>query len=66
LNQQRNHACNLPIEARSLGKPDVTLEDYFEPFPFCGHAKDWQKPNFNPFRDVLLEDFVLCYPKHKH
>jgi hypothetical protein len=45
---------------------DNTPEDDPEPYPFWGPAKDRPRPNFNPYRDVLLEDFVLCRPSHNH
>jgi hypothetical protein len=44
----------------------VIPEDDPEPLLFCGLAKERLKPNFNPFRNNLLEEFVLCYPSHKH
>ena len=39
---------------------DTTTEDNLEPYPYCGPAKSRLKPRFNPYRDVLLGDFVLC------
>ena len=43
-----------------------TPEDDPEPYPFCGPAKDRPRPNFNPYRDVLLGDFILCRPSHNN
>lgn len=45
--------------------PIETPEDEAEPYPYCGPKKDVPKLNFNPYRDVLLGDFVLCRPSHK-
>ena len=42
--------------------PDTTPEDDPQPYPYCGSMKAWPKPCFNPYRDVLLRDFVLCQP----
>jgi hypothetical protein len=64
-NWQRHHACSSTTGTRS-SRLNVTPEDDPEPFSFCGPAKDRLKPKFNPFRDVLLGDFVLCRPSHKH
>jgi hypothetical protein len=44
----------------------LTLEDDPEPYPFYGPAKERLRPNFNPYRDVLLSDFVLCHPSHNN
>ena len=44
----------------------LTLEDDPEPFPFCRPAKERPRPNFNPFKDILLGDFVLCRPSFKY
>ena len=46
--------------------PDTTLEDDPEPYPYCGLTKVQPKPCFNPYRDVLLGDFVLCWPYDRH
>ena len=45
---------------------DITLEDDPEPYPYCGLAKSRPKPSFNPYRDVLLGDFVLYRPCDGH
>ena len=45
---------------------DTTFEDDLEPYPYCGCAKSQPKPHFNPYRDVLLGDFVLCRPYNEH
>ena len=45
---------------------DTTPEDDPEPYPYCGPVKLWPKPRFNPYRDVLLGDFVLCCLCDRH
>ena len=45
---------------------DTTPEDDPEPNPYCGLAKSRPRPRFNPYRDVLLGDFVLCRPCNGH
>jgi hypothetical protein len=45
---------------------DNTPEDDPKPYPFCGPAKDRPRPNFNPYRDVLLGDFFMCRPSHNN
>ena len=45
---------------------DITPEDDPKPCPYCGPVKSRPKPSFNPYRDVLLGDFVLCRPCDKH
>ena len=45
---------------------DTTPEDDLEPYPYCGSAKSRPRPRFNPYRDVLLGDFVLCRPCDGH
>jgi hypothetical protein len=45
---------------------DNLPEDDPEPYPFCCPAKDRPRPKFNPYRDVLLGDFVLCHPSHNN
>jgi hypothetical protein len=45
---------------------NLTPEDDPEPYPFCGPAKDRLRPNFNPYRNILLGDFVLCRPSHNN
>ena len=57
------------IMSSSVGldlSPDTTPEDDSEPYPYCGPAKSRPKPRFNPYRDVLLGDFVLCHPCDGH
>ena len=46
--------------------PNTTPEDDLEPNPYYGPAKVRPKPYFNPYRDVLLGDFVLCRPCDRH
>ena len=45
---------------------DTTPEDDPEPYPYCGPTKLQPRPRFNPYRDVLLGDFVLCHPCDRH
>jgi hypothetical protein len=45
---------------------DLTPKDDLKPYPFCGPAKDKPRPNFNPYCDVLLRDFVLCRLSHNN
>jgi hypothetical protein len=44
----------------------VTPKDDLEPIPFYSPAEERPKPNFNPFKDVPLGNFVFCRPSHKH
>ena len=63
---QRNHA-NIMSSAIGLDVSlDITPEDDPEPYPYCGPAKSQPKPHFNPYRDVLFGDFVLCRPCNGH
>jgi hypothetical protein len=55
--------ASLDEYLRDIG---VTPKDDPEPFPFCGPTKERPRLNFNPFKDVMLGDFVLCCPSHKH
>ena len=45
---------------------DITPEDDSEPYTYCGPAKLQPKPRFNPYRDILFGDFVLCRPCDGH
>jgi hypothetical protein len=63
---QQDHAASSQASTSTSGIPGMTPEDDLESFPFYGPAKERPRPNFNPFRDVLLGDFVLCRPSHKH
>ena len=46
--------------------PDITPKDDPEPYLYCNPAKSRPKPCFNPYRDVLLGDFVLCRLCDRH
>ena len=46
--------------------PNTTPKDDSEPYPYYSLTKARPKPRFNPYRDVLLRDFVLCLPYDKH
>jgi hypothetical protein len=46
--------------------PNVSSKEDFKPCPFCNLAKYRPKPNFNPFRDILLKDIVFFYLSYKH
>ena len=65
-NWQRDHANIMSSGVGLDVSPDTTLEDDPEPYPYCGPTKSWPKPYFNPYRDVLLGDFVLCHPYDGH
>ena len=59
----RDHKVAFADVGADTNNPlDTTPEDETEPYPYCGPAKDRPKLTFNPFRDVLLGDFVLCRP----
>ena len=63
----RDHARTNVESVSALNNPeDVTPEDDVDTFPYCGPAKDRPRLTFNPFRDVLLGDFVLCRPSDNH
>ena len=59
INWQRDHACSISSGVGFDVSPDTTSEDDPEPYPYCGPTKSWPKPCFNPYRDVLLGDFVV-------
>ena len=65
-NWQRDHACSMSSGVGLDVTPDTTPEDDPEPYPYCGPVKSRPRPLFNPFRDVLLGDFVLCRPYDGH
>ena len=66
INWQRDHVCSMSSRVRHDDSPDTTSEDDPKPYPYCGPAKAHRKPSFNPYRDVLLGDFVLCRPYDEH
>ena len=61
-NWQRDHACSMSSSVGLDVTPDTIPEDDPEPYPYCGPTKLRLRPRFNPYRDVLLGDFVLCRP----
>jgi hypothetical protein len=63
---RKDHARSCSTENGPAYSADNTPEDDPDPYPFCGPAKDRPRPNFNPYRDVLLGDFVLCHPSHNN
>ena len=65
-NWQQDQACSMSFGVQHDVSPDTTPEDDPEPYPYCGSTKAWPKPCFNPYRDVLLGDFVLCQPYNRH
>ena len=65
-NWQRDHMCSMSSGVGHDVSPDTTPEDDPKPYPYCGPAKARPKPCFNPYRDVLLRDFVLCRPCDGH
>lgn len=40
----------------------MTLEDNSKPYPCNGPIREKPKSNFNPYLDVHLRDFILCWP----
>ena len=65
-NWQHDHSNSMSAGAGYDVSSDITPEDDPEPYPYCGPAKSRPKPSFNPYRDVLLGDFVLCSPCDGH
>ena len=65
-NWQRDHMCSMSSGVGHDVSPDTTPEDDPEPYPYCGPAKARPEPYFNPYRDVLLGDFVFCRPCDGH
>jgi hypothetical protein len=63
---RRDHARSCSSENGPTHSADLTPEDDPEPYLLCGPAKERPRPNFNPYRDVLLGDFVLCCPSHNN
>jgi hypothetical protein len=63
---RRDHARRSSTENGPAYSADNSPEDDPEPYPFCGPAKDKPRPNFNPYCDVLLGDFILCRPSHNN
>ena len=63
---KRDHARNCSRGNDPTHSADLIPEDDPEPYPFCSSAKDKPRPNFNPYHDVLLRDFVLCRPSHNN
>ena len=65
-NWQRVHSNIMSAGVGHDVSSDITPEDDPKPYPYCGPAKSRPKPSFNPYRDVLLGDFVLCHPCDEH
>ena len=65
-NWQRDHSNIMSPSVGLDVSSDITPEDDPEPYPYCGPTKSWPKPSFNPYRDVLFKDFVLCRPCDGH
>ena len=63
---KRDHPWSSSTEYGPMYVPDNTPENDPKPYPFCSPIKDRQRPNFNPYRDVLLRDSVLCCPSHNN
>ena len=66
INWQRDHSNIMSSGVGHNVSSDITLEDDPKPYPYCGPVKSRPKPSFNPYRDVLLGDFVLCRPCDGH
>ena len=65
-NWQHDHACCMSSGVGFDVTPNTTPEDDLEPYPYCGPAKSRSRLYLNPYRDVLLGNFVLCHPCDKH
>ena len=65
-NSQHDHWCSMSSGVGLDVTSDITPEDDPKPYPYCGPAKSRPRPRFNPYRDVLLGDFVLCRPCDGH
>ena len=65
-NWQRDHVCSMSLGVGLDVTLDTTFEDDPELYPYCGPAKLRPRPHFNPYRDVLLGDFMLCRPCDGH
>ena len=65
-NWQCDHSNIMSAGVKHDVSSDITPKDDPEPYPYCGPAKSRPKPSFNPYRDVLLGDFVLCRPYDGH
>jgi hypothetical protein len=63
---RKDHARSCSTENGPAHSADLTPENDPEPYPFCGSARDRLRPNFNPYRNVLLGDFVLFCPSHNN
>jgi hypothetical protein len=63
---RRDHARSCSTENGPAYSADNSPEDDPEPYPFCGPAKDRPRPNFNPYRNVLLRDFFMCRPSQNN
>ena len=65
-NWQRDHANIMSSNVGLDVSLDINPEDDPKPYSYCDPAKSRPKPDFNPYRDVLLGDFVLCRPCDEH
>jgi hypothetical protein len=65
-NWRRDHTNNSSKDPIPNYVPDLTPEDDPESYPYCDHAKERPKSNFNPYWDVLLGNFILCWPSHNN
>jgi hypothetical protein len=63
---KRDHARSSSINNGHVYSLDLTVEDDLEPYLYCGPAKKRPRPNFNPYRNVLLGDFVFFCPSHNN
>jgi hypothetical protein len=66
LDWRRDHARSCSTKNGPAYLAENTPENDPESYPFCSPAKDRSRPNFNPYRDVLLGDFVLYRPSHNN
>ena len=42
------------------GDPNITPKDDKEPYSNCSPLKERPDPVFNPYRDVLFNDWIYC------
>ena len=60
-NWKRDHTGRVN-DLSCVGDQDISPEDEEEAYPYCGPADQRPGPQFNPYRDVLLNDWVYCQP----
>ena len=66
LDWRRDLIRSCSLENGPTHSANLTPEDDPKPYPLCGPANERLKPNFNPYHDVLFNDFVLYRPSHNN